>query len=142
MAHYAFLDENNIVTEVIVGVNENEIRYEGDKVVGGSTQAWETYYGNLRGQVCKRTSYNAKHNLVLDPELDDYVEGPAFRKNFAKIGCEYKASVDGFMLPQPYPSWILNEDEGRWLPPVEHPNEKDTLSFIWNEENQTWDAVE
>jgi hypothetical protein len=59
MAHYAFLDLNNIVTEVIAGVDENVIQTDLDGTqVGGSSEAWETFYGNFRGQVCKRTSYN------------------------------------------------------------------------------------
>ena len=59
MAHYAFLDENNIVTEVITGVDENVIQTDLDGTqVGGTSEAWETFYGNFRGQVCKRTSYN------------------------------------------------------------------------------------
>ena len=59
MAHYAFLDENNIVTEVIPGVDENVIQTDLDGTqVGGTSEAWETFYGNFRGQVCKRTSYN------------------------------------------------------------------------------------
>ena len=59
MAHYAFLDKNNIVTEVITGVDENVIQTDLDGTqVGGTSEAWETFYGNFRGQVCKRTSYN------------------------------------------------------------------------------------
>ena len=59
MAHYAFLDENNTVTEVITGVDENIIKIDLNGLqVGGSSEAWETFYGNFRGQVCKRTSYN------------------------------------------------------------------------------------
>jgi hypothetical protein len=59
MAHYAFLDENNIVTEVITGVDENVIQIDLDGTeVGGSSEAWETFYGNFRKQVCKKTSYN------------------------------------------------------------------------------------
>ena len=69
MAHYAFLDENNIVTEVIVGRNE-------DEVVDGISD-WEEYYGQLRGQRCLRTSYNAN-----------------IRKNYAGIGYSYSDSLD------------------------------------------------
>jgi hypothetical protein len=60
MAHYAFLDNNNVVTEVITGVDENIIQTDTDGTqVGGNTEAWEAFYSNFRGQVCKRTSYNA-----------------------------------------------------------------------------------
>ena len=73
MAHYAFLDENNIVTEVIVGIDETEL------IEGLDTETW---YGNYRGQVCKRTSYN--NNI---------------RKNYAAIGYTYDADRDAFIAP-------------------------------------------
>lgn len=75
MAHYAFLDENNIVTEVIVGIDETEI------IEGLDTETW---YGNFRGQICKRTSYNAK-----------------IRYNYAAIGYKYDEMVDAFIAPKP-----------------------------------------
>lgn len=92
MAHYAFLDENNIVTEVIVGRNE-------DEVVNGISD-WEEYYGNLRGQRCKRTSYN--NNI---------------RANFASVGFTYDETNDVFISPQPNPDWVLDE-HFHWQPPA------------------------
>ena len=83
MAHYAFLDDNNIVTEVIVGKDETEL-------IDGLTP--EEWYGNYRGKVCVRTSYN--NNI---------------RYNYAGIGYTYDPIADAFIAPQPYPSWILNE---------------------------------
>lgn len=74
MAHYAFLDENNIVTEVIVGIDETE-------TIEGLNP--ETWYGNFRGQVCKRTSYN--NNI---------------RGTFAGIGFTYDESLDVFIAPE------------------------------------------
>ena len=115
MAHYAFLDENNIVTEVITGRNE-------DEVVDGISD-WEAYYGNLRGQVCKRTSYNNK-----------------IRKNYAGIGYRYDATLDAFIPPQPYPSWLLDEDTCQWQAPVPYP-EDDTVIYAWNEELGDWEAM-
>jgi hypothetical protein len=79
MAHYAFLDENNIVTEVIVGIDETEL------IEGLDTETW---YGNFRKQSCKRTSYNSK-----------------IRGTYAGIGYTYNANEDIFIAPQPYPSW-------------------------------------
>ena len=76
MAHYAFLDQNNIVTEVITGRDENE-------VVDGITD-WESAYGEIRGQVCKRTSYNGN-----------------IRFNFAGIGYTYDPIDDAFIPPMP-----------------------------------------
>jgi hypothetical protein len=139
MAHYAFLDENNVVTEVITGINENITQYGNDKVVGGSTEAWEEYYGNLRGQTCKRTSYNAKHGQVYDLATDSFIDGTSFRKNFAQPGYTYREDLDAFIKPQPYPSWTLDEERGRWLPPLEHPDNMQPTKWIWNEETQGWD---
>jgi len=75
MAHYAFIDDNNIVTEVIVGVDETELIENLDT---------ETWYGNFRGQVCKRTSYNSN-----------------IRYNYAGIGYSYDADADAFIAPSP-----------------------------------------
>ena len=114
MAHYAFLDDNNIVTEVITGRNE-------DEVVDGISD-WETYYGNLRGQRCVRTSYNAN-----------------IRKNYAGIGFRYDDDLDAFIPPQPYPSWLLNEDTAQWEAPIPYPD--GDLMYGWNEELGDWEPV-
>jgi len=90
MAHYAFLDENNIVTEVIVGIDETET------IEGLDTETW---YGNFRGQVCKRTSYNGN-----------------IRKNYAGIGFLYDEERDAFIPPKPTEDdWELNEETCRWV---------------------------
>ena len=92
MAHYAFLDENNIVTEVITGRNE-------DEVVNGISD-WEAYYGTLRGQVCKRTSYNNR-----------------YRKNYAGIGFYFDETRDAFIPPklECHPELVsLNEETCLW----------------------------
>jgi len=112
MAHYAFLDENNIVTEVIVGRNE-------DEVVDGISD-WEAHYGDFRGQVCKRTSYN--HNI---------------RGTYAGIGFLYNAEEDIFITPQPYPSWIRNGSF--WEAPTPMPT--DDKMYSWNESTVSWDEV-
>jgi hypothetical protein len=114
LAHYAFLDENNIVTEVITGRHE-------DEVVDGISD-WEAYYGNLRGQRCVRTSYNAN-----------------IRKNYAGIGFRYDDDLDAFIPPQPYPSWILNEDTAQWEAPIPYPD--DDLMYSWNEELGDWEPI-
>jgi hypothetical protein len=90
MAHYAFLDDDNIVTEVITGIDETEL------IEGLSTETW---YGNFRGQVCKRTSYN--NNI---------------RKNYAGIGYTYDAERDAFIAPKPncHPEVTLDETTCRW----------------------------
>jgi hypothetical protein len=113
MAHYAFLDENNIVTEVIVGIDETELIEGLDP---------ETWYGNFRGQVCKRTSYNAN-----------------IRKNYAGIGFTYDEERDAFIPPKQSDLFILNEETCIWEPPTSKPGEPYYWDFNLNEwvESQT-----
>ena len=118
MAHYAFLDENNIVTEVIVGKDEGE---EGID--------WEAHYGAFRGQTCKRTSYNT-HGGVHSGG------GTPYRKNYAGIGSTFDAERDAFISPKPYASWLLNEDSCLWNAPVPYPD--DGERYRWDEETQSW----
>jgi hypothetical protein len=94
MAHYAFLDENNIVTEVIPGRHEYEI-------VDGVSD-WETWYGEFRGQRCIRTSYNGN-----------------IRKNYAGVGYTYDEDRDAFIAPKPSESYVLNEDTCQWEEVIE-----------------------
>jgi hypothetical protein len=88
MAHYAFLDQNNIVTEVIVGIDETQT------IEGLDTETW---YGNSRQQICKRTSYNA-----------------TIRKNYAGIGFTYDVVLDAFVPPKCHDEAILNETTAQW----------------------------
>jgi len=125
MAHYAFLDENNIVTQVIVGKNEDEKR-------DGVIVDWEEWYGNFHGVTCKRTSYNTIANTHL-------LDGTPFRGNYAGIGYIYDTENDVFYPPQPYPSWTLNSN-WVWEAPVEYPD--DGNFYNWNEETTSWDLVE
>jgi hypothetical protein len=120
MAHYAFLDDNNVVTEVITGVDENTIQTDTDGTqVGGNTEAWEAFYGNFRGQVCKRTSYNDN-----------------IRKRYAGIGYSYSEELDAFILPKPFSSWSLNEEICDWEAPTPRPTDGD---YVWNESTLSWD---
>jgi hypothetical protein len=112
MAHYAFLDENNVVTEVIVGRNE-------DEVVDGISD-WEAHYGEFRGQACKRTSYN--NNI---------------RGTYAGIGFYYSAEEDIFVTPQPFASWTRNGSY--WEAPTPMPT--DDKMYSWNESTLSWDEV-
>jgi hypothetical protein len=113
MAHYAFLDQNNIVTEVIVGVDETEL------IEGLDTETW---YGNFRGQSCKRTSYNGN-----------------IRKNYAGIGYTYDEARDAFIAPKPFESWLLNEETCNWEAPTPYP--KDDLMYEWVEDDLNWQAI-
>jgi hypothetical protein len=97
MAHYAFLNENNIVTEVIVGIDETELIEGLDP---------ETWYGNYRGQICKRTSYNGK-----------------IRKNYAGIGYTYDSDRDAFVAPKPDNATGFDEETCQWIVPKEDLNE-------------------
>ena len=108
MAHYAFLDENNLVTEVIVGIDETEL------IAGLDAETW---YGNFRSQTCKRTSYNGN-----------------IRKQYAGIGYTYDADNDVFIAPQPFASWSLDENFD-WQPPTPRPTEG---RWYWNEAEQVW----
>jgi hypothetical protein len=121
MAHYAFLESNNIVTEVIVGKDEGEDGID-----------WEQWYGDFRGQTCKRTSYNTSGGVHLSG-------GTPFRKNYAGIGFTYDPQRDAFIPPKPFDSWILNEDSCLWQAPVSYPN--DGKKYAWNEPNQSWDLL-
>lgn len=112
MAHYAFLDENNIVTEVIVGTDETE-QIEGKDP--------ETWYAEFRNQACKRTSYNGN-----------------IRKNYAGIGYAYDAALDAFIPPKPFASWVLDEATATWKAPVAMPEG----NYRWDEETFSWLEVE
>lgn len=119
MAHYAFLDENYIVTEVIVGRDESNFD-------------WERHYGDIRGQLCKRTSYNTVGGVHL-------TGGQPFRKNYAGIGYVYDPVRDAFYAQQPYPSWVLNEQTCLWESRVPYPN--DGKQYRWNEDDLVWEEM-
>lgn len=122
MAHYAFLDENNIVTQVIVGRDEDEI-------VDGISD-WESHYGELHGVRCVRTSYNTFGGVHK-------FGGTPFRKNYAGIGFSYDENLDAFIPPKPYASWVLDEESGLWNAPIPYPGDDSTL-YQWNEESGEW----
>ena len=109
MAHYAFLDANNVVTEVITGIDETEL------IEGLTPEVW---YGNFRGQQCVRTSYNGN-----------------IRKQYAGIGYTYNPVNDVFIAPQPYPSWSLDENFD-WQAPTPMPT--DGNRYAWDEDSLSW----
>jgi hypothetical protein len=117
MAHYAFLDENNIVTQVIVG-NDEENGID-----------WEQHYSDFQGQICKRTSYNTVGGVHKSG-------GTPLRKNYAGIGYFYDEQKDAFIPPKPYPSWLLNEETCLWYPPIPYPTDK--KAYEWNEQTISW----
>lgn len=110
MAHYAFIDNNNKVTQVIVGRNE-------DEVVDGISD-WEAHYAEVMGQRCVRTSYNNR-----------------IRKQYAGIGFTYDEEADIFIAPQPYSSWSLDEYHD-WQAPSSKPDG----NYYWDEDSLSWIA--
>lgn len=114
MAHYAFLDENNIVTQVIVGVDETDL------IDGKMPEEW---YENIFGQKCLRTSYN--NNI---------------RGNFAGIGMIYNEELDAFLYPKPSENWVL-DDNYQWVPPTPYPGNENEI-YGWDEETQSWKLAE
>jgi hypothetical protein len=105
MSHFAKIDKNNIVTEVIVAEQD----FINSGLVGDSF-LWV------------QTSYNGN-----------------FRKNYAGVGFTYDKTKDAFIPPQPYPSWILNEETCLWECSIAYPD--DGNEYTWNETNQTWDEI-
>jgi hypothetical protein len=117
MAHYAFI-KDNIVTEVITGKDETETAPDG-------FADWEAYYLTKRPNQdeCKRTSYNTRQNTHL-------LDGTPFRGNYAAKGFTYDEVSNVFIAPQPYESWILN-DNYYWEAPIPLPD--NTYVYLWNE---------
>lgn len=128
MAHYAELDENNIVLRVIPGVKEDFIDENGDN--------GEQIYQKVSGKVWKRTSYNTLGNVHYNPLTLTPDDKPAFRKNYAGIGFYYDEANDAFIPPKPFNSWTLNQDTFMWDPPTPYPN--DGNDYTWDEDNLTW----
>ena len=121
MAHFAKLDDNNIVIDVNV-VNNNDIDNlpfaESEPVGIAFLTQWSGGYTNW-----KQTSYNGN-----------------FRKRYAGIGYTYDTALDAFIAPQPYPSWTLDPVTTNWVAPVPYPT--DDKNYIWNESTQSWDLVD
>lgn len=121
MAHYAYLDADNIVTQVIVGKNETD-----------PPGNWEVYYG------AKRTSYNTRGGVHYDPVTNEPSDDQtkAFRKNYASIGYSYDPVRDAFIPPKPFASWVLNEQTCLWEAPKRYP--VDGKPYYWSENENTW----
>jgi hypothetical protein len=112
MAHYAFLNENNVVVDVITGIDETELIEGLDP---------ETWYGNFRGQKCVRTSFNG--NIRFNP---------------AGIGYSYDEVRDAFIPPKLYPSWILDENLCQYVSPIPRPSGDN----YWDESTLSWIEIE
>jgi len=112
VAHWAEIDQNNIVARVLVGDNNDPNEDEG----------YQWLIDNLGGTWIK-TSYNG-----------------SIRKNYAGVGYTYDADLDAFIPPRPYESWILNEEVVSWDPPVKYPD--DEKIYVWNEQDLSWELYE
>jgi len=119
MSHFAQIDENNVVQQVLV-IEQDEI----DSYRWGDPATWI------------QTSYNTYGGVYYTPGTDtpDPDQSKAFRKNYAGIG--YVWDGVGFAAPQPYPSWTLNSDSYRWEAPVPHPADGEV--YFWDEPTLSW----
>jgi len=119
MAHFAELDDNNVVLRVIVVHNNDCLDANGNE----SETVGAGFCSKLFGGNWKQTSYHGN-----------------IRKNYAGVGYTYRADIDAFVPPQPYPSWTLNTNTAQWEPPVPYPT--DGKRYTWDETTQSWVAVE
>ena len=123
MAHFAKLDSDNIVTTVEVISNDILIDENGDEQESLGISFLRDFH-NEPNAIWVQTSYNYN-----------------FRKNFAGIGFTYDSVNDAFISPKPFDSWTLNTTTFKWDPPVARPDDFESNSYYWNEDNQSWDLL-
>ena len=123
MGHFAEINLDNIVTQVIVA-DQDFI----DSGAVGNTDTWV------------QTSYNTRGGVHYAPNSQTPDGGVALRKNFAGIGSTYDASKDAFIAPKPHPSWLLDDDTCQWEAPTAYPD--DGKVYFWDEENTEWKTYE
>lgn len=121
MAHFAEIDINNIITQVIVVANAtiNDLSFPDSEPIG--INFCKSLYG--KDTNWKQTSYNAN-----------------FRINYAGVGYTYDNTLDAFIPPKPYPSWLLNTQTCQWEPPIPYPS--DGKNYRWDEDTQSWILIE
>lgn len=119
MAHFAQLNESNIVTQVIV-VHNNDCQMNGVEVEEAGVLFCKSLFG--ANTQWKQTSYNG-----------------TIRKNYAGVGFTYDAGRDAFIPPQPFPSWVLDEATCGWSAPVAYPT--DGKQYRWDEPTVSWVEV-
>jgi hypothetical protein len=125
MSHFAKLDENNVVTFVTVG------RQEDDGLEAELTARTGDFY--------KQTSYNTRGGVHYTDGVPSEDQTKALRKNYAGIGFTYNEERDAFIPPKPFESWVLDEDTCLWVAPVPYPG--DGESYTWDEDAGDWVAV-
>lgn len=124
MAHYAVLNENNIVINVITGREEDDLENLPENF-----NSWEQYYSERMGKRVLRTSYNTMYNSRLDG-------GVPFRGNYAGYGFFYSDELDVFIPPKPHDSWVFDDTIMDWEAPMPYPEGGEL--WIWNEEETCW----
>lgn len=130
MAHYSFIDQNNIVVQVFTGRDETDTENLPD-----GYDSWESYYESQKEDlICKRTSYNTSGNQHQNG-------GVAFRGNYAVIGGTYDPDNDVFLNPKPYEDWILNENTWMWDPPIPYPENAES-NYFWDVDSGNWVQTE
>jgi hypothetical protein len=117
MAHFAELDKDNNVISVTV-VNNDVLLVDGIESERAGVDFLESIFGHRNW---KQTSYNNN-----------------FRKNYAFVGCVYEAEWDVFRTPQPYPSWKLDYETFKWVPPTPKPGKETGYIYVWSEINKEW----
>jgi hypothetical protein len=138
MAYFAEIDESSIVTRVIAVSDEDTQDENGNEVESIGAE----FCNKLLGGTWKQTSFNTANGIHS-------LGGTPFRVNHASIGYSYDKTLDAFIPPQPYPSWILDENICQWDPPVEkkdnvyeedeHGNVKLITQYQWNEDSGAWE---
>ena len=125
MAHWAQVDENNVVLNILVGDNNDP------------AEGYDWLVENLGGTWLK-TSYNTRGGIHYNPETGEPSEdqSKAFRKNYAQVGFIYNEDIDGFITPKPAESWILNKDTGLWEAPTPYPDGGGF--YVWDEPSLSW----
>jgi hypothetical protein len=132
VAHFAKLDENNVVTFVTVGRQEDDGK--------------EAELSARTGDVYKQTSYNTRGGVHYTDGVPSEDQTKAFRKNYAGLGYTYDAERNAFISPKPYNSWVLNEDTCLWDAPVPLPEDAGTgeppKRYTWDENTTSWVEVD
>lgn len=126
MAHYAYVNNDNVVVQVIVGRDENDLP--------DGIESWEDYFNEKEsskgsGLRVLKTSYNTRGGEHL-------LGGTPFRKNYASIEGTYDSERDAFISPKPFESWVLEEETCLWIAPIPAP--EDGKIYNWDEETGTW----
>ena len=120
-SHYAFLNKNNVVVNVLV--------YENDDLPEGY-ESFEDYYGEAMGMTCKRT--------CPDTLAGSHISGGTpFRGNYAQLGHLYDEELDAFVEKQPFPSWTFDQETYSWYPPTPYPEDSED-NFFRKEKNKNW----